>query len=279
MKLLLFKTLWGHEGSLSEAVAHAREDGFDGIEGPVPPGREKEWFDRLAGLPWIAEICTCTPPGFYIPEPGRSPAEHLDSLARSADAALGGSPLFLTTMAGWDAWNFSEMVGFLEGVVELEAKLGAAIRVETHRTRCTYSPWITRELLRELPEIRLTCDFSHWCVVTERLVLDEDPGLLDLVADCAAHIHARVGHAQGPQVIDPRAPMHATDLEAHTRWWRHLWKTMAARGETRVTMTPEAGPDGYQPCDLSGRPLANLREVNRWMAAHLRAAFPGGLEE
>ena len=36
MKCLIYKPLWGHEGSLDEAIRQAVEAGFDGIEGPVP---------------------------------------------------------------------------------------------------------------------------------------------------------------------------------------------------------------------------------------------------
>ena len=35
MELKIFKTLWGHQGSLDDAIADCREHGFDGIEGQV----------------------------------------------------------------------------------------------------------------------------------------------------------------------------------------------------------------------------------------------------
>ena len=38
MELQLFKTLWGHEGTIAEAADLALEAGFSGIEGPVPAG-------------------------------------------------------------------------------------------------------------------------------------------------------------------------------------------------------------------------------------------------
>jgi len=36
MQFELFKTLWGHEGSVAEAAQLAKEAGFQGIEAPAP---------------------------------------------------------------------------------------------------------------------------------------------------------------------------------------------------------------------------------------------------
>ena len=39
-------------------------------------------------------------------------------------------------------------------------------------------------------------------------------------------------------------------------------------------MTPEFGPDGYLQCQpFSGEPVADLREVNLWMAKRERERF------
>ena len=37
------------------------------------------------------------------------------------------------------------------------------------------------------------------------------------------HIHGRVGHTQGPQVADPRAPEAAAWLELALRWWGRIF--------------------------------------------------------
>lgn len=278
MELSLFKTLWGHDGSLDEAVTACLEAGFAGIEAPAPLDQteRKTFFATLekAGLEWIAEISTCTPPGTYVPEPDRSVEDHLASLEAGVRIALKGSPIFINTMAGYDAWPVSEAIRLFRGVVELEQKHGIAITVETHRGRPTFTPWATREILDAVPELKITCDFSHWCVVTERFILDDLPDLLSLVARHAHHIQPRVGYAQGPQVPDPRAPEHADALAAHLRWWDAVWDSMRDRGFGRVTMTPEFGPAGYLQCaPFTRTPAADLWEVNRWIAHHLSDRF------
>jgi hypothetical protein len=151
-------------------------------------------------------------------------------------------------------------------VLELEQKHGIAISIETHRGRPTFHPWVTKRLLQQLSDLRLTCDFSHWCVVTERLILDQEHELLDLCANHVHHIHGRVGYAQGPQVPDPRAPEYAAELAAHERWWDELWKAMRARAFDTATFTPESGPDGYlHVMPFTQAPVAELWDLNRWL--------------
>lgn len=278
MKLLLYKTLWGHAGSLSDAVRLCIESDFQGIEAPAPlDHKEREvFFETLqnAGLQWIAEISTCTPQGVFVPLPKCSVEDHLKSLEDGVKRSLEGSPRFINTMAGSDAWCVADARRFHEGVVRLQEKYEIVISVETHRGRSTYSPWLTRDFLQDIPELRITCDFSHWCVVSERLILDEEIEILHLVAKHAHHIQPRVGYNQGPQVPDPRAPEYAECLIAHERWWDIVWNSMHARGFHEFSMTPEFGPDGYlQAAPFTRVPVADLWEINRWIGQRQREHF------
>ena len=278
MKLSLFKTLWGHEGTVDEALSLCKEANFQGLEAPAPSDTaEREAFFasiQSAGMDWIAEVSTCTAPGFYVPMPKCSVQDHLDSLEASVIISKEGSPLFINTMAGYDAWSHDDAVAFHQGVVELQDKHEIIISVETHRGRSTYSPWLTHDILKKVPELRITCDFSHWCVVSERLILDEEEEILALAAQHAHHIQPRVGYDQGPQVPDPRAPEFADAVAAHERWWTAAWDSMAARGFTDFTMSPEFGPDGYLQCaPFTQEPVANLWEVNQWIGHKQRERF------
>lgn len=268
MKLELFKTLWGHEGDLPSAIGLARDAGFTGIEGPAPleETRRAAFFEALTGTPWIAEVTTCTPPGEYLPLPHQPVEAHLASLHDGLRRSLPGKPRFITTMAGSDEWDFDETVRFHSALLNLEQQHGIAISVETHRGRPTFHPWQTKRLLETLPDLRLTCDFSHWCVVSERLLLDQQPDLLDRCAQHVHHIHGRVGYAQGPQVPDPRAPEYTAELAAHERWWDCLLDSMRARGHCSATFTPESGPDGYlHLMPFTQSPVADLWDINRWL--------------
>jgi len=114
---------------------------------------------------------------------------------------------------------------FFTKALEVEARAGIVICHETHRGRILYQPWVTRDLCREFPGLKLTADFSHFAVVAERVFHDGDEDWKACMVEFARatkHIHARVGFAEGPQVPDPRAPEYAEALEHHERWWDQI---------------------------------------------------------
>jgi hypothetical protein len=274
MKLKIFKTLWGHAGSLDDALAACQQHGFDGIEGQVPAdaAARREFQAKLddAGLDYIAEICTG---GGYVPDRQLSPYKHLESLRRQAGAAMECRPLFLTVIAGCDAWSTGQSVDFFAAAIQIAAQFGITVSFETHRSRSLFNPWTTRDILEQLPSLKLTCDFSHWCVVCERL-MDTEPELIALCAERAHHIHARVGYDQGPQVPHPAAPEYRRALEAHENWWTQIWLSQLARNVVVSTMTPEFGPDGYlHQLPFSRKPVADLAEINSWMATRQKKRF------
>lgn len=275
MNLTLFKTLWGHDGPITDACRQAVEANFQGLEGQAPadPDSQKIWQEALAssGLEYIGEVVTG---GDYVPAPGRSVERHLDDLKQGIEHAWPLNPLFITTLCGSDRWPFADVLDFHARILDLESQTGIPISVETHRSRCTFSPWQTRAIAESLPELKFTCDFSHWCVVTERLIMEEEPGLLDLLASRFHHIHARVGYAQGPQVPHPAAGNFRCELEAHLRWWRVLWRAAISQGRPSCTMTPEFGPDGYlHHLPFTDAPVGDLWEINQWMGARVREEF------
>src|SRR5580704_3368899 len=104
MRLLLFRSLWTNGFDRDAALADCRAGAFDGVEGPVPPeaAARREFAAQLAaaGAPFIAEIATG---GGYVPVE-TSPERQLEDFRRAAEAALECSPLFLTVLAGCDAW-------------------------------------------------------------------------------------------------------------------------------------------------------------------------------
>jgi sugar phosphate isomerase/epimerase len=279
MKLKLFKTLWGHQGTIDDAIGAGCANHLDGLEGQPPGDADKrgEFRKKLlaAGLDYIAEICTA---GSYVPNRHATPAEHLKSLAERAEKAMECTPLFLTVVAGCDAWPVSQSVDFFGEAMAMVKKLGAVVSFETHRSRSFFNPWTTRDILLQLPALKLTCDFSHWCVVCERLVSTE-PEVLALCAERAHHIHARVGYDQGPQVPNPAAPEYTAVLETHEDWWRRIWISQFTRGMSVSTMTPEFGPDGYLQCrPFTREPVADLAEINLWMANRQRKNFQASFE-
>jgi sugar phosphate isomerase/epimerase len=274
MQLQVFKTMWGFTGDYAQAAQQALAACFDGIEGPVPHSTAVQ--EQLAaeleanGLLYIAEICTA---GSYVPERRADVATHLASLETRLQDCQRLKPLFVNCIGGCDAWSLSEHLDFFRGAMESADICGIDISFETHRSRSLFNPWITRQIVDLLPAMQLTCDFSHWCVVCERLI-DTELDVINSIAANARHIHARVGYDQGPQVPHPAAPEYAHCLAAHQNWWEIIWAAQRRRGLTTATLTPEFGPDGYlHLMPFTQAPVADLWEINCWMAETERRHF------
>ncbi len=274
MQCDLFKTLWGHTGSFEEAALLASAANFTGIEAPAPEHDDQR--DELAqvlrrhGLRYIAEICTT---GSYVPDRHATPQEHLQSLEHKIQRSLPLEPAFFNVMGGCDAWPLDVQIDFFGQTQALADRLGVVCSFETHRGRSFFNPWVTRDVLRALPELRITCDFSHWVVVCERLMDSEWETILE-VAERAHHIHARVGYDQGPQVPHPAAPEYAEALASHERCWQAIWASQARRGYQRTTMTPEFGPDGYlHTLPFTHQPVADLWQMNSWIGNRQQDQF------
>ncbi|MBS3803676.1 MAG: TIM barrel protein [Oleiphilaceae bacterium] len=268
MILQRFKTLWGHQGTLKQAIDQAKEARFDGLEAPLPGGSPavNQFAEAIhsSELMWIQEICTA---GGYVPRREASVADHLADFERQLRSAqaIGVKPEFVNVMGGCDAWPIDVSVRFFSEAADIAARLGVIASFETHRGRSFFSPWNTLAILERLPHLEVTCDFSHWAVVSERLPHIEWD-CIEQAAAQARHIHTRVGYDQGPQVPHPAAPEYAEALNSHQRCWEAVWKAQADRGLSRTTMTPEFGPDGYlHHLPFTDMPIADLWELNQWI--------------
>jgi hypothetical protein len=266
MKLQRFKTLWGFEGDFESACLQARTAGFDGIEGSAPEDAETRahWKTCLEkhGLLYIAEAVTG---GGYVPRRDLGVGDHLNDLESMLSHSVELAPLFVTCIGGLDAWSEAESLHFFGEGIKLAEKYGVDISFETHRSRSLFNPWTTRRIVEAMPQIALTADISHWCVVCERQ-MDTETETIEAIASNVKHIHARVGYDQGPQVPHPAAPEYADALDAHQACWERFWNAQQKRGFDVTTMTPEFGPDGYlHTLPFTQAPVADLWEINRWM--------------
>lgn len=280
MELKLFRTLWGFDGDPVEALAESARAGFDGIEGQAPTdvSRREALAEALAShrLDYIAEITTA---GSYVPERRASLEEHLASLGQGLSACRDLKPLKVNCIGGCDAWPEDQSLAFFQRAMAMSDQAGLELVFETHRSRSLFNPWVTERLARALPDLKLTADFSHWCVVCERL-MDTELEVIEAIAPQVAHIHARVGYDQGPQVPHPAAPEYAEVLKAHQGWWERIWQAQLAAGRKVSSMTPEFGPDGYlHQLPFSGEPVADLWQINSWMRQCEREHFDSFMKE
>lgn len=274
MKLEHFKTMWGFEGDFETACIQAKEHGFTGVEGQAPKDEEElvHWKACLEKyeLDYIGEIVTG---GDYVPARHLSVEEHLNDVQHMIENALDLNPRFMTCLGGLDAWSTEQSIYFFKEAMQLAKAYDLEIYFETHRSRILFTPWITREIVEMLPQIKLTLDISHWCVVCERLMCTELESIR-AIAPHVQHIHGRVGYDQGPQVPHPGAPEYKEALLSHQECWEIIWDAQHAKGMEITTMTPEFGPDGYlHTIPFTNAPVADLWELNCWMAQKEKEHF------
>lgn len=106
-------------------------------------------------------------------------------------------------------------------------------------------------------------------MVSESLLADQGEAVA-LAVSRTDHLHARVGHSQGAQVSDPRAPEWSGALDAHLSWWDAIVARHRAEG-TDLGVTLEFGPPPYLPTlPFSGQPVADQWGLNLWLQQTLR---------
>ena len=263
MKLKIYKSLWGMEGALEEQFSRIKSAGYDGVEAAAQEIAQPELFKQLLkehGLDFIALVYT----------EGESHARHLEEVLANA---MQYSPSKIVAHAGRDIMPYVKQIRFLVFAMQLEKQIGIPIAHETHRRRPLFSPMNTLAILRELPELKLNIDYSHWCCVTESMLQDHAE-VIELSAKHAVHLHGRVGFENGPQVPDPRVAEWSEHVRTHEAWWDKVIAAHKARGESEFTFTPEYGPPSYMhTLPSNGAPVAELWDVCLWTAERFREQF------
>ena len=171
MELKCFRTLWGVTTPWSQTLDELQRVGCCGIEARVPltVAERRELADRLqaSGLEYIAILFSG---GGVLPAQHETPEQHLARLQTRFAEASSLNPRFVNLLAGNDRWPLAQQVDFLGKAHELAAGFGLTCSFETHRATSLYSPWLTLEIIQQLPQLRFTADISHWVVVSERLL-------------------------------------------------------------------------------------------------------------
>lgn len=178
--------------------------------------------------------------------------------------------LKINSHTGRDFWSLDQNIELVEIAQMVEEKYGVPIIHETHRGRFLYSAPASRAYFDKLPGLKINLDISHWCCVSESL-LEEQKDNVNIALQRTGHIHARIGHAQGPQVTDPRSPQFKNELHTFTNWWKEVYAIHHRKGEKIFTITPEFGPLPYSmSLPYSNKPFTDPHEINLWMKEYLK---------
>ena len=210
--LRIMATNWGFNGTMDEFCVKAKKEGYDGFEVWVP-GEEKE---RTALTDAASKHSLSF--GLLCGGNDRDFSKHLQQFKTAINAAAAMKPVYINCHSGKDHFSFDQNRQLMDFTGEVSAKTNIPVYHETHRGRSLFAAHITKEFIQKIPSLRLTFDVSHWCNVHESL-LDDQAEALSMAISRSEHIHARIGHAEGPQVNDPRAPEWSNALNAHFAWW------------------------------------------------------------
>lgn len=268
-KLKVLATNWGFNGTIDEYCAKVKKDGYDGIE-IWWPGEKKDQDEMFASLKKHGlEV------GFLTGAYQKDFKEHLDTFRKMIDEAATNKvqrPLYINCHSGRDYFTYEQGKAFIDHTTALSKSTGIKICHETHRSRLLYAAPQARHYMEMIPDLRITFDVSHWCNVHESL-LDDQKETVDMTLQRVDHVHARIGHQEGPQVNDPRAPEWDHAVQAHLAWWDKIVEMKKQKGDVLTVLT-EFGPADYMPTTpYTRQPLADQWGINVYMMQLLRKRY------
>ena len=258
MKIKYFATTWGLEELDYEAqFRKIKNAGYDGVEtGRIKP-KEIPQVKELLEKYQLLLICQQW-------TEGKTATGHAESFLKQAEVNSRLKPLSINSHTGKDHFSFSDNLDILTTALEFEKKENTPVTHETHRGRFAFAAHITAGFLEELPELKLTADFSHWCCVAESFLEDQDEHLKKAIKQ-AFHIHARIGSTQASQVNDPSSDEWENVKEIFLNWWKEI-SLNANDLNGNLPITCEFGPYPYMPtAPFTAAPLASQWDVNLYM--------------
>ncbi|MEO6851391.1 MAG: sugar phosphate isomerase/epimerase [Mucilaginibacter sp.] len=257
-------TSWGYEKLDAAALIDKIVDaGYGGIEVNMPvggafPGEFMTSYQALLK----------SKPGFIfivqqLVNPDNESVEaYIHKLEKRLLEVVAYQPHFINSHTGKDHYSFDDNCRAIEAALNISAKTGMRILHETHRGRFSFHASTLLPYLEKFPEMELVGDFSHFCTVSESM-LDDQQAILDQIISHVAHLHARVGSEQAPQVNDPFAPEWASHLERFAGWWDQIIAYHQSKGAKEFTITPEFGPAPYMPVmAFTQKPLSDQWATN-----------------
>lgn len=263
-KLEFYNTDWGRQISWDAFCEKTKADGYDGLETWFPSDEKSQQELKAALKKYGLKVGFLNGTNKSLPfkESLKSYSEHFKTL-------IAWKPAYINCHTGNDFYSFEQNKAFIEAANKIARENNIPIYHETHRGRFSYNLPDTKKYIQAIPELKMTLDISHWMVVHESLLQNQNEELEE-VLDRSYHIHARVGHAEGPQVNDPKAPEWKKAVDRHVDIWekiiREKWKTSST-----YTITTEFGPADYMPTLPYTRvPVADQWKANLYMMKALK---------
>lgn len=267
MHIKYISTYWG-QGHLSvgEFVAKVMDAGFDGVEVNVQIDEK----NANSILEAIKKSGACFIAQQYLPPAIETFGEYRIKMKDFLFHLAALNPLFINAHTGKDFYSFDENSILIEDCFSISQQIGTKIVHETHRGRFAFHAFSLIPFIKKFDSLELNADFSHFCVVSESLLEDQEQILAQIIPRCS-YIHARVGFSQAAQVNYPFAPEWKKTSDRFVGWWQRILDSAKSRGETTFYICPEFGPAPYMPVlPFTQQPIANQWDINIQMMKYLK---------
>lgn len=269
-------TYWGSEKDTPDVfVNKVLLAGYNGIEIFLPSSKDKfteAFIEEVEGVMnknvdflFIAQ--------HIVAVENSSIDDYINKVKKNLTELSAFQPSFINAHTGKDYFSFDDNCRLIEAALNISNKTGIRILHETHRGRFSYHAASLLPYLQKFPEMELVGDFSHFCTVSESM-LEEQEEMIQQIIPHIAHIHARVGHEQGPQVNDPFAPEWENHFKIFEKWWETILQHKEQKNTQTFSITPEFGPLPYMPSmPYTKQPLSNQWDLNIKMMHHLKIRY------
>ena len=266
-------TYWGSENDTADAfVDKVVSAGFEGVEIFLP--NVTDTFTEVF-IEEMESVKNKNPEFLFIAQhitsvENGSVDDYITRVKKNLTQLTSLQPSFINSHTGKDYFSFDENCKVIEASLNISSKTGIRILHETHRGRFSFHAASLIPYLQKFPEMELVGDFSHFCNVSESMLQDQKE-ILHQIIPHVSHIHARVGHEQGPQVNDPFAPEWQNHFSVFEKWWQQIIDYKKMAGSNTFSITPEFCPAPYMPAmSYTKQPLGNQWEINCKMMHHLK---------
>lgn len=264
---VVFQSLWAMQNEqgllpspLEQQLTKIAEAGFDGIT--------DHFYEPLAArnLSQLAKSLGLQIEGQLFPKT-------VDDLKPVLEIASEYGCHHLTIQADSRPRTLKEAVSLVEGWQRLAEQVDFPVLLETHRYRLTNDLHFTLDLLRELPDLKLLADLSHY-VVGRELPLppgEDDQQQIETLLRNSWGFHGRVASCEQVQV-PISFEQHQPWVELFSDWWRYGIEDWLTRDSVSgsLSFTCELGPPPYAITDRNGRDISDRWEESQMMKDLIR---------
>jgi sugar phosphate isomerase/epimerase len=189
-------TNWGNSDSWDAFCLRVKNAGYDGVELIIcSPNERKEMIDALHKYGLSLGLLSGGSGGTY--------EEYKQSFKRNLDEAAQLKPDYINCHTGKDYYSFEQNKTLIELADAAKNKYHIPVYHETHRGRFSFAAHVTKEYLEKIPTLQLALDIPA-LVQCARINASDQPEAVTKALSRTEHIHARIGHPEGPQVNDLR---------------------------------------------------------------------------